>query len=904
MINLETVYTSPNDKSVCQTYILSNKLRVFVISDQTISIDAVALTVGVGHFQDPILGLAHFLEHMLFMGSTKYPDEKEFFKFITNNGGISNAYTASDHTCYYYTINSDKLFEALDIFGNFFISPLLKSDAVEREREAVNQEHEKNKFNDMWRHNDILRLVATDGSWYSKFGTGCSSTLGIPNIDEHVRDFFNKYYSAELMTLVMVSKHNISDIKQNINKIFSQITNKKYLKEEIYQQQKVLQAPKLIKVIPIEDKIKLILNWDCVSFNSTPKQSPSYIFSYLMGNECSDSLHQKLTDLGYITELSAGVRDTVYGRDIYYISMELTKEGEYHKSQIIDMVYSYLNMIVSNLSTPHMKKLYDDENKLVKFNFKYQENMSSLDRCLMTCNIFQKYICDPKEVFILSTLSDTYEIIAKNLFTILESMTPNNMVIISVSPQYTESPEIKTDIYYDTSYMITDYQHQIKDSPIKFKLIPPNPYISTKDKFISNINSQPLSYKSDGILLFIQQTIEFAVPNISIILKISLPHASMDKTSYVKTLLYFSSILDKSNTQIYMFKQASYMVNMYLSDTDKLYLSICGNYGKIYDILDFFISMILSKDISEKSFNNVKFILKSDAHNTKFLPPYRRLDGFFNKKYKTNYYDNYDILSVIDQITHLDVLDFSNTLLDDCMIVGLVAGNVCRKGITKIISCCKKFTHKNMQVKTHIHLPHTDMTHIIKSDNMLENGSAMNFYIWFDKIKYGKTKGWNIILCMINIIHNIISEEWFDKIRTKESFGYIVRGKHSSIMTEYKQYVFTIQSTKKNINQMIDRTKQFIDDFLISLESMSEQTFEQIKNGLINPLKAPFQNLYAKSQFVFDNEIETKYYNFNIIQQMIQTYHQITKNQLIKFYKKYFINRKSSIIGLVPNKVD
>lgn len=53
------------------------------------------MSVGVGSFSDPseLQGLSHYLEHMLFMGSDKYPDENEYDSFLTKNGGSSNAFT-------------------------------------------------------------------------------------------------------------------------------------------------------------------------------------------------------------------------------------------------------------------------------------------------------------------------------------------------------------------------------------------------------------------------------------------------------------------------------------------------------------------------------------------------------------------------------------------------------------------------------------------------------------------------------------------------------------------------------------------------------------------------------------------------------------------------------------------
>merc|ERR1719450_1537321 len=58
-----------------------------------LKMSAAALCVHMGSFSDPedVPGLAHFLEHMVFMGSKKFPGENEFESFIAKNGGYDNA---------------------------------------------------------------------------------------------------------------------------------------------------------------------------------------------------------------------------------------------------------------------------------------------------------------------------------------------------------------------------------------------------------------------------------------------------------------------------------------------------------------------------------------------------------------------------------------------------------------------------------------------------------------------------------------------------------------------------------------------------------------------------------------------------------------------------------------------
>ena len=99
------------------------------------------------------MGLAHFLEHMLFLGSKKYPEENYFDEMVKKGGGSMNAYTDIFETVYYFDILNDHLEHTLDVFSRFFIDPKFDKNSVDREINAINSEHRKNVNNDMWRIN-------------------------------------------------------------------------------------------------------------------------------------------------------------------------------------------------------------------------------------------------------------------------------------------------------------------------------------------------------------------------------------------------------------------------------------------------------------------------------------------------------------------------------------------------------------------------------------------------------------------------------------------------------------------------------------------------------------------------------------------------------------------------------
>lgn len=149
--SLKEVIKQPSDTREYKALTLDNGLRVLLISDPSSSRAAAAMDVHVGAMSDTVPGLAHFCEHMSFLGTRKFPQEDAYNLFLSSHGGGSNAYTDSEDTVYYFDINSEYLGDTLDRFSQFFISPLFTESATSRELNAIESEHAKNINNDGFR---------------------------------------------------------------------------------------------------------------------------------------------------------------------------------------------------------------------------------------------------------------------------------------------------------------------------------------------------------------------------------------------------------------------------------------------------------------------------------------------------------------------------------------------------------------------------------------------------------------------------------------------------------------------------------------------------------------------------------------------------------------------------------
>ena len=100
---------------------LANGLTLLLVHDATSRNSSAACAVSVGASSDPPSkpGLAHFCEHMCFLGSEKYPGENHYKELLSLHGGGSNASTSMDYTNYKFHILAPFFEEALDVFSNF-----------------------------------------------------------------------------------------------------------------------------------------------------------------------------------------------------------------------------------------------------------------------------------------------------------------------------------------------------------------------------------------------------------------------------------------------------------------------------------------------------------------------------------------------------------------------------------------------------------------------------------------------------------------------------------------------------------------------------------------------------------------------------------------------------------------
>ena len=361
---------------------LTNNLEVLLISDLNTTKCSASMSVGVGTFQDDddTNGLAHFFEHMLFLGSKSFPSPSLFDSHLSEYFGSTNAFTEEEKTTFYFEVGWKGFDTSLNMFSRMFAEPLLDFKLMNKEIEAVNSENDKNLGNDNWREHQLIRSLANPKHPFSKFGTGNKYTLGSVEgqiLHQKIKNFYKKFYVPENMKLVVQGNVEMNNLQDLVTKIFSDIRLDTLQKEttmkygQIYTKESAFTRENLGKILWFK-KIASTINLDFIfvmdEIFSKYKTKPYDYITYMLKFSAENSFVNYLKTKKWITKLDAGIISTLTTFSQFAVSISLTEEGFKNVDAIIDLVFDYLNMIRSKGVNADV---YNEISTIYANNFKY-----------------------------------------------------------------------------------------------------------------------------------------------------------------------------------------------------------------------------------------------------------------------------------------------------------------------------------------------------------------------------------------------------------------------------------------------------------------------------------------------------------------------------------------------------
>ena len=317
------------------TFKLDNGQTVIIqeVHDNPIVIIDTWIKTGSINETDENNGVAHFLEHLFFKGTSKHP-AKEFDTILESKGALTNAATSKDFTHYYIFIPSKDLELALDLHSDMLLNPMIPRKELEKERKVVLEEIAKN--ND--RPTNILYKNMIKG--FYKIHPYKRETIGTKEVietisREQILDFYNKWYTPENMTTVIVgdvdTQSTLNLIKSKFNKPAS-VEKKEKIKYKL--------DKKPSEQIEIKQDLDIQTGYMIIGFKGchpiTTKDSYTLdVLATILGDGKSSRLYKHIKDEKQLVHAIDASHASMKDDSIFYISANyITEDIERLKSAI------------------------------------------------------------------------------------------------------------------------------------------------------------------------------------------------------------------------------------------------------------------------------------------------------------------------------------------------------------------------------------------------------------------------------------------------------------------------------------------------------------------------------------------------------------------------------------------
>ncbi|XP_072413834.1 insulin-degrading enzyme isoform X1 [Chiloscyllium punctatum] len=889
------VIKSPEDKREYRGLELSNDIRVLLIHDPTTDKSSAALDVHIGSLADPkeIPGLAHFCEHMLFLGTEKYPKENEYSQFLSEHAGSSNAFTSGEHTNYYFDVSNEHLEGALNRFAQFFLCPLFDASCKDREVNAVDSEHEKNLMNDAWRLFQLEKSTGNPEHRFSSFGTGNKFTLetrpaemGI-DVRQALLKFHSTNYSSNLMALCVLGRESLDELTDLVVKLFAEVENK-YLPvpeypEHPFQEEHLKQ---LYKVVPIKDIRNLYVTFPIPDLQKYYKSNPGHYLGHLIGHEGPGSLLSELKSKGWVNTLVGGQKEGAKGFMFFIINVDLTEEGLVHVDDIILHMFQYINKLRTEGPQEWVFQECKDLNAMA-FRFKDKERPRGYTSKLAGSLHYYPI----HEVLAAEYLLEEFR--ADLIQMVLEKLRPESVRVAVVSKSFEGQTDI-TEKWYGTQYkqeaigadVIQKWQNA--DLNGKFKLPVRNEFIPKNFEIFPLENDAlpfPTLIKDTAMSkVWFKQDDKFFLPKACLNFEFFSPFAYVDPLHCNMAYLYLELLKDSLNEYAYAAELAG--LNYDLQNTIYgMYLVVKGYNDKQHIILKKIIEKMATFDIDEKRFEIIKEAYMRSLNNFRAEQPHQHAMYYLRLLMTEVAWTKDELKEALEDVTLIRLKAFIPQLLSRLHIEALLHGNITRQTSLSIIQMVEDTLIQHAHTKPllpsqltryrEVQLPDRGWF-VYQQRNEVHNNCGIEIYYQTDMQNTHENM-------LLELFCQIISEPCFNTLRTKEQLGYIVfSGPRRSNGVQGLRFI--IQSERPP-SYLESRVEAFLKTMEKHIKEMTEDAFQKHVQALaVRRLDKP-KKLSAECAKHW-SEIISQQYNFDRDNIEVAHLKTLTKEDIVNFCKE------------------
>ena len=905
-------HKSPNEEREHYTFTLDNGLRVLLVSDPKTTKSAASLDLNVGSGNNPPehLGIAHYLEHMLFLGTEKYPEPDGFQEFVANHGGTYNAYTAYGNTNYFFDSKNDAFEEGLDRFADFFIAPTFNEEFAERERNVVDSEFYTGLNDDGRRYYAVFQENLNPNHPMSRFTVGTKETLkgNAAELIAALREFYSYNYRAPLMALALYSNKNIGAMKRIAEKYFGAINHEERAVEEITEPL-LTDLPALVQFKPVKEARYLDYYFPLPSQYENHASKPGSFVSYLLAEENPGSLEDQLRKRGWINSLHAGVAMSLPEQAAYNVHISLTPEGNKQVKEITSMLFGALEQVRSHSQEEWR---YNEIAAVRRNGFKFRQQEPGLP---YVRNLSRLMHILPRERWLSNSLWEDYN--PAKINEILDALTPENMLMLWVSP---DAVTDKTETYYKVPYSRrqlsgAELDSYVNSRQVQLEFPPQNKFISEDLTLLkqTTFRSLPIKLDSDRVNAWYKFNQSFKVPHVTV--HISIDPAVDDSGPRAKVYNHLLTWLtnDKLGRKFYQSGLAGYSYSFGTTHYG-LFLTVKGYNDKIEMWMDDVLRELNDPSFEEDDWNRIIDNYQRGLRNSAKQRPTQIVDRAFDEFTITDKLTIEQVQEILADATRQDVEDWGRQVLSRIKGKVFIYGNIERErtegilekyavwdpeplddqlGVEKFIDMGLLGGDDGGGLSGDLSGDGDDDARLLTERPNQQGDSAVQLYYQAADYDYATR-------VKTSLLAQILKPQFFLKLRTEQELGYIVYVFYNRVH-QRPGLSFVTQSNHNHSYDILARMDEFIAGVDEYLAEMSNEDFEQYKDGLLNSLKKPPENYDEELNF-YRGQVAEGYYKFDDRTRAVAALEKVKKQDIVS-HAAGLLRKQNSFAFLTDDKI-
>jgi len=885
---------SPNDSNQYRFIELDNGLRAILVSDKGADKAAASMNVAVGSGDDPKgrEGLAHFLEHMLFLGTEKYPEPGEYQQFIKSHGGSHNAFTAFQNTNYFFDIQAQFLEPALDRFAQQFAAPLFTPELVDRERNAVHSEFSARQKEDGRRFYSVKKAASNPDHAFSQFAVGNLSTLenteDRPLRPDLIR-FWRNHYSANLMTLAVYGPQSLDQLETMVRERFQSIDNRQLKPsrhpEPLYRPDSL---PSRVTAQAIKDVRSLVLSFPIPSQRASYHTKPASYVASLLGHEGPGSLLEVLKNAGLVESLSAGIGMDTGDNATLELSMSLTPAGLEQQDEILALVFEDIDRI-RNLGISEQR--FEEMRKLARIDFRFREKGEPLHEVMALSSQLQHY--PPRDILSAPWLMEDYA--PEQYRDILDHLTPENLMVFVLDPAPDLNNPSKTRWYNTPWSRETLDPEKLRATPVKslaarLQLPAPNPFIPENLDMVTGATmDKPVLLGSPaGLDLWYDRDTRFGTPKANIFINLRTPAARASARSSVLTRLLVDAINTNLNPWGYQAHLAGLDYSVY-PHLRGITVRVGGYSDKLHTLMNRILAQIANPGLTRQRFDIARQNLLDSLRNQTRNPPVEQTSGFVQTTLIQGAWSVDEKLQAASDVTLEELRAFAQTLLNEVKPVMLAHGNLSQAAALNVAQQVNALVLAN---STLTNVPRSRMHQLPPGETLAaldvdHPDTGYTLYMQGTDTSFAERARYRLLA-------QIISSPFYEDIRTTRQLGYIVYAMPFEIL-EAPALGFVVQSPGAGWQDLDLAVREFSSGFESRLAALDDRSLEREKQAVISKLLQQDRQLGDASDRLW-REIDRDATGFDSREQLAEAIRQVSKAELLETFRASVLNRERSLL--------